>query len=54
MIEGYLLHNSQAIQTSKDPSILNMSNIKKWGEDVGASILKKNKKKSTKEDEKVK
>ncbi len=54
MIEGYLLHNSQAIQASKDPSLLNISTIKKWGEEVGAAVLKKKKKISTKAEEKEK
>ena len=31
MIEGYLLHNCQAIQNSKDSKILDMGVIKKWG-----------------------
>jgi hypothetical protein len=31
MIEGYLLHNCQAIQNSKDPNILGMASIRKWG-----------------------
>lgn len=44
MIEGYLLHNSQAIQKSQDPSLLAIRSIKKWGEEVGSSLLKKIKK----------
>lgn len=32
MIEGYLLNNCQTIQTSRDPSILSLGSIKKWGE----------------------
>lgn len=32
MIEGYLLHNSQAIENSKDPNMLSLNSIRKWGE----------------------
>lgn len=32
MIEGYLFHNLQAIQSSKDPNVFSLGSIKKWGE----------------------
>lgn len=32
MIEGYLFHNCQAIQSSKDPNVFSLGSIKKWGE----------------------
>lgn len=51
MIEGYLLHNCQTIQSSKDTSILGMEAIKKWGEEIGPSVLKKKKKANPKTDE---
>lgn len=50
MIEGYLLHNCQAIQNSKDTNILGMEAIKKWGEEIGPSVLKKKKKVNPKTD----
>lgn len=45
MIESYFTHNNQKIQTSKDSSLLAMSSIKKWTEEVGINSIKKFEKK---------
>lgn len=49
MIEGYLFHNCEAIQSSKDPNMFSLSSIKKWGEEeAGSTLLRKKKKISNK------
>jgi hypothetical protein len=40
LIENYLNFNCREIQTSTDKNALNMDNIKKWGEEMGPSLIK--------------
>lgn len=43
MIENYLYVNCEKIQNSKDVGLLEFDAIRKWGEEVGPTILKKKK-----------
>ena len=55
MIENYLYFNCEKIQASQDVHLLGLPSIKKWGEEVGPSLMKnKMKKSSGKSEEKVK
>lgn len=55
MIENYLYFNCEKIQASQDVHMLGLPSIKKWGEEVGPSLMKnKMKKSSGKSEEKVK
>lgn len=54
MIENYLFYNCEKIQASADASLLNFGSIKKWGEEVGPTVLKKKKKSAVKAEEKAK
>ena len=54
MIENYLYMNCEKIQSSKDVNLLGFDTIRKWGEEVGPSILKKKKKSNVKAEEKAK
>jgi hypothetical protein len=46
LIENYLNFNCREIQASTDENVLNLKTMKKWGEEVGPSLIKAAKKSS--------
>jgi hypothetical protein len=46
LIENYLNFNCREIQTSQDEKVLSLETMKKWGEEVGPSLIKAAKKSS--------
>ena len=48
MIENYFYVHCEKIQNSQDINLLGIESMRKWGEEVGPSILNKKKKSAMK------